>query len=140
MPIVLENHVRGRQDVEAYFIETVVSVFNCGKWVADLDILSALSNGNLHQLQCTPKCSGKSAWRLGMFQGQMVAIDSWEEILERPQNAAVVRAHGNWLARLAMTSFAIGRGYKVVVLPELTCWNCCANGVLYLKGSEIFIM
>ncbi|KAF5587122.1 serine threonine kinase [Fusarium subglutinans] len=49
MPITLAHQVHGRQDVETYFIETVASIYDSGKWVADLDILSSLASMSLNR-------------------------------------------------------------------------------------------
>lgn len=46
IPVELRDAERGRQDIEAYTYETLISVFEKGKWIADLDVLDALSKGH----------------------------------------------------------------------------------------------
>ncbi len=37
----------------------------------------------------------------------------------------MVRARGNWQARLAAAAFSIQRGHETRILPDEVCWNCC---------------
>lgn len=140
MPITLAHQVHGRQDMEAYFIETVASVYDSGKWIADLDILGSLASTGLYRIRCSPACVSGSTCTSAILKCRLTSIDNWEEFLDRPRNAVVVRAYRNWLARLALTSFAIGRGYQVMVLSKSICWGCCAKSNSSFRGNEVFII
>ena len=142
MPIGVANQAHGRQDVEAHFVETVVSVYDSGKWVADLDILASLGDPDLRRERCGPGCTGKFKAATEVFGCHLplTSVDNWDELLDRPGNAVVIRAHRNWLARLALASFAIGRGYRVYLLSDPLCWACYSENNLALKGDEVFIL
>ncbi|QPC72442.1 hypothetical protein HYE68_003194 [Fusarium pseudograminearum] len=139
MPIALRHQVHGRQDVEAYFIETVASIYDCGKWVGDLDILGSLASMNLIRVGHDASCVAEPTTS-AVLNCRLTSIDNWEEFLDRPKNAAVARAHRNWLARLVLTSFAIERGYKVFVFPESVCWSCCAKAHMSFGDYEVLIL
>lgn len=55
---------------------------------------------------------------------QLTAIDSWEEFLDKPESAAIVRAHDNWAARLALTVLSEYQGQRTWVLKGVPCWQC----------------
>ncbi|KAF5234251.1 hypothetical protein FAUST_7711 [Fusarium austroamericanum] len=139
MPIALRHQVHGRQDVEAYFIETVASIYDCGKWVGDLDILGSLASMNLIRVSHDESCVAEPTTS-AVLNCRLTSIDNWEEFLDRPKNAVVARAHRNWLARLVLTSFAIERGYKVFVFPESVCWSCCAKAHMSFGDYEVLIL
>lgn len=87
---------RGTIDESIFYVESVVSVHDCGKWVADIDLL-AIAPFYFESLAPDCCCEGKG-------DGEITSIDSWEEVLDLPENVGVVRAHGNWAARLAVLS------------------------------------
>ncbi len=64
------------------------------------------------------------------------SIDCWEELLERPLEEGIVRAHGNWQARLAAAALGVQRGHKTFVLSEDFCWNCYE--VDAEEGNDVF--
>ncbi|KUI61453.1 hypothetical protein VP1G_08642 [Cytospora mali] len=47
---VVSSVTHGARDVEARYMEALVSVYNGSKWVADLDIITALEDGRLERL------------------------------------------------------------------------------------------
>jgi hypothetical protein len=133
----------GAKDAVAFFLEALIRVHDAGQWVADVDVLSALDSNLLHRFSC--KCmieaeevskdvgdqisdgSSNATFNIPSNSNhapKLVAIDNWEELLQRPPEASIVRAHQNWLARLAATSFCVNRGYPTYVLPEKACWKC----------------
>jgi hypothetical protein len=125
-PLLLaESH--GVQDVEAYLLETVLSVYNGGDWIGDLNVLKTLESKTefvrVDQiLDCGHDHDYKDKFRF-------VVCDSWEELLEGSEDTAVARAHQNWQARLALTCIAVQRGYRVFVLPSSVCWQCLSHGL-----------
>lgn len=110
----------GGRDVEAYFLETLISVYDKEAWVAELDVLEAVkSQGLVREFlkgdPCTCSATGEYS---------LIAIDSYAEMLIPPRNWGVIRAEGNWQARLAAASICLAAGYKVVLKPKNTCWVC----------------
>jgi hypothetical protein len=68
---------------------------------------------------------------------ELISIDNWEEFLQRPSNkASIVRAHGNWISRLAATSLSIQQRWPAFVLSKSVCW-LCVERVLIKKGSVL---
>jgi hypothetical protein len=114
-----------------------------GKWIADLDILSALKKreGDDHKLQslqcgCWKHDSNKRKAVpnfdeiFGAKGEPLISIDNWDEFLDFPfASILVVRAHQNWLGRLAFTVMSVNHGHSTLVLPEDICWLCCKESL-----------
>jgi hypothetical protein len=118
--------VHGAQDAEVFVLESVLSVHDHGRWVADLDLLHALESFELARAEPAKACT-HSAGQLPSIR--IIAIDSWEEFLDATGSVSVARARGNWVARLSLTAIGVGNqcAYKeggVVVCPEKFCWKC----------------
>ncbi|KAI1322120.1 hypothetical protein F5Y16DRAFT_413434 [Xylariaceae sp. FL0255] len=121
----------GGRDVEAYFLETLVSVYNRGEWIAELDISGAMANKGLIREYVTMKpCL--SICNPGEYAMELISIDNFAEMIIPPKRPGLVRAKGNWEARLAAASLCIAKGYQVVLKPEDTCLAC------FLKQSAKF--
>lgn len=116
----------GGQDVEAYFLETLVSVYERETWIAELDILRALKclpadleqrllARNLKPCKCEP---------VSARGPKIISIDNFAEIIVSPRKAGIIRASGNWQARLAAVAICRAKGYKVILKPENMCWGC----------------
>jgi hypothetical protein len=119
--VPLAFNVQGYIDRDIHFIEAVVSVRDRGVWVADIDVLtnspfSVMEAGACH---CpVPQTA---------LAGDLVSIDSWDELLDAPESAAVVRSHKNWSGRLAAACVAQQKfpGRRIWIIPEhIPCWNC----------------
>ena len=119
-PMSTEEH--GGRFIESFFIETLMAVHDRGKRVADLDVLFALELSKLYPLVRRPDCESKPAGHKPNFD--LTAIDSWEELIEPPQGAGVIRAHGNWQARLAAAAVSIMLGYRTILFQGHGCWGC----------------
>ncbi|KAK2005982.1 hypothetical protein LZ32DRAFT_507856, partial [Colletotrichum eremochloae] len=127
MPIDVGN--RGLRDAEIYFLEAPVALYDHGEWVADLDILAAVSSWRLQKLRTSQAACVNNSSEFHRCSGEaetasFVSIDNWEELLDSPVEPGVVRAHGNWQARLAAAALAFQRGHNVRVLPRSPCWKC----------------
>jgi hypothetical protein len=124
--IPLGQTKEGVQDVEACFQQTPIRLHGPdGKWVADLDILGSL-NSSLFQRLIDPrlrKCKHDKVRRQKPCV-QLKSIDSWTSFLDRPKLPGVVRATGNWLARLAAATLNVQLGYPVLVLPASQDYYC----------------
>lgn len=100
-------------DHEVHFIESVISVRESGRWVADLDILSidfstlhVPSESDFHASCC---CTAEDLIEY-VKNYDIKSVDSWEELLDDPKVTCIVRAHGNWAARLAAASILSQQG------------------------------
>ena len=115
-------------DQEACFVESVISVLDSGKWVADLDILS-IDFRNLDRLETAEPCHGHVE---ACPEYDYTSLDSWEEFLDDQKNVAFFRAHGNWAARLAAVSILCQKrqGHSFGLLgPEKFCLQCLNEGM-----------
>ena len=114
-------------DQEVYIVESVISVLDAGKWVADLDILR-IEFETLTRLRQSRQCPGHSKECAADYD--YTSLDSWEEFLDGPANVGFFRAHGNWAARLAAVSILSqkNQGHSVGVLgPEGFCLECLGS-------------
>ncbi|KAH7150473.1 hypothetical protein B0J13DRAFT_661372, partial [Dactylonectria estremocensis] len=114
----------GYKDAELYFLESAVSVHDHGQGLADLDVLSQLSSPLLYVVR--GNCIHEQQPVVWPFVGNpnLTMIDNWEEILEHPGNASIVRSTGNWLGRLATAIVCLQLNHPTVVLPSGFCWDC----------------
>ena len=114
---------RGTVDEDVNFIECVVSVHDRGRWLADIDPI------DLEPRFWTSNCVCGST-RSSMPEC-VTSIDSWKELLDAPDNVAIVRAHGNWVARLAATAIRRQRRLEdatCVIPPETDLCVKCFEG------------
>ena len=71
--------------------------------------------------------STEICWKVKGSQLSLVAIDNWDEFLQPPDGSvSVVRAHDNWLARLAFTvaSVQLGRCFLKMLAGHVALENC----------------
>ena len=120
----LDTDTAGAQDVEVFLLETRLSLHNEGTWLADLNILQSLNSTVISKLiypvQCTHTESITPAWSI-------TALDNWEEFFDCPRNTCIVRAHKNWIARLAFVCVSHQLQRRTIILPEVVCWECYAD-------------
>ncbi|KAF2456674.1 hypothetical protein BDY21DRAFT_40543 [Lineolata rhizophorae] len=113
----------GFRDTEMYYMEAVVSVFDRDKWVADLDVLSALPPHIYLGRTAYPceHCTPSDATRF-----EATAVDNWDEFIDKPSSLFVFRDRGNWIARLAAATISANRGDETIVIPSdyPICWEC----------------
>ncbi|PQE17678.1 hypothetical protein CJF31_00005357 [Rutstroemia sp. NJR-2017a BVV2] len=112
----------GAQDFGAFYLESVVSVFDRRKWIADLDIMSGLAHGGFRRFTYSTLCNHDREMKLPPFAA--ASIDKWEELLDRPDETGIVRGFQNSIARLAATCVSIRRKHPTIVLSGETCWEC----------------
>lgn len=113
-------------DQEAYLVESVISVLDSGKWVADLDIL-CIDFKALTRLRMSHACPGHPD---GRADYDYTSLDSWEELLDGPTSVGFFRAHGNWAARLAAVSILSQRNqaHCIGLLgPDKLCLECLGS-------------
>ncbi|CAJ2505691.1 Uu.00g130850.m01.CDS01 [Anthostomella pinea] len=117
--------VNGSRDVGACYLETVISVFDRGRKVGDLDILKGIDDSMFSRLST---CTHTSNWSIDCdsMSLQWTCIDSWEEMLDMPDNrTCIVRAHKNALSRIAAAVVCVQQGERrFIVLPPKPCYAC----------------
>jgi hypothetical protein len=125
-PVTLADH--GAQDSEQFILESVVSVHDHGKWVADLDVMQGPGSDRLFRILRLP--SGSCQHETSHLPNTgLIAIDSWEEFLDLPHKGTVVRACGNWVARLSVAAIGIrliagSKEGRILACGEPFCWKC----------------
>lgn len=134
---------RSVRDVPARLLETAVSVYDRGKWIADLDILEA-SMRWMRVPKPQVSCSHLDGAEKGVADLDLVSVDSWLELLDPPQEGqdSVVRAHDNPIARIATAALAMRKRPNVVILPERVCWQCqklrtVGNQLFWESGDDV---
>ncbi|KAI3533987.1 hypothetical protein CSPX01_12338 [Colletotrichum filicis] len=118
----------GLQDTQVMKMESVVSIREAGSWVGDVDVVRALLNERVSKLRPQPSCTHAID---GLYGAHLTSIESWDELRNCNSGNVVIRAHGNWVARLACIAFlsqGIQRGdfrfESVIVCPQQVCWKC----------------
>lgn len=113
----------GAQDAEAQYLETLVSVHEGKRWVADLDILTALNSPRVKRLSMPDNCDHD---KRAFVTPRWISVDCWDELIDMVQESSIVRAHGNFLARLSAVTVAIQIGHtRCLVLPVgAECYEC----------------
>ncbi|KAH8750494.1 hypothetical protein F5882DRAFT_369451 [Hyaloscypha sp. PMI_1271] len=140
-PIVIGEH--GAQDSEVFILESLVSVHDHGKWVADLNVLEALGSKTLARINGTPVeiCPHKTE---ELPRIALTAIDSWEEFLDLPSKPSVVRACGNWVARLSLAATGIRqrsgtKAGRILLCGDKFCWKCFEDSQISVGQNDVFI-
>ena len=107
----------GAVDAEATMLETLVSVYDRERWVADIDVLGCLSRSHFFVCLSAQDSEGSLASSTSIMEAvlrmkeaaskrkQLMSIDCCEELLDFPDtlgdtSIAIVRAAKNWNARL----------------------------------------
>ena len=114
----------GGQDIEAFFLESLISVYDRDKWVADLDVLKMLGSELFQRftyLKNLKACDHRHD-QTPIFD--LISIDNWEELLDREEVRTVVRAYGNPMARLATAAISVRQGRLTIILPDDFCFAC----------------
>ncbi|KAF2012806.1 hypothetical protein BU24DRAFT_465163 [Aaosphaeria arxii CBS 175.79] len=124
---IFDNHAREGIDSQVCILESVISIQDYGKWVADVDILRALKSRRLSWDSMKRECIHTNR---EVPHRPPLSIEDWDDVINFSNDRFVVRAHGNWLARLATTSVLIQLFEeknigKVTICGSNTCWNCC---------------
>ncbi|KAK8015592.1 hypothetical protein PG991_008480 [Apiospora marii] len=133
----------GNQDVEIALIESVLSIRERGRWIGDVDVLPALRSNIIYRLGPQLPCSHS---RTEAPQAHMTSIESWDELREFSAGNVVVRAHGNWIARLAATAYLAQSAERdrrhsirrITVCPSSVCWKCMDSYVAQ-HAANIYI-
>jgi len=141
VPIMTESYSSHIIDRPVVLVESLISVFDGSSWVGEVDILKAFrnsviripSNGTAsHSLQYH-KSREVMSYSEALIQFPHLAatsVENWDELIEAPSTGVIaIRAHKNWLARLAAMAVCAKHGFQAVILPQDPCWQCVANFV-----------
>jgi hypothetical protein len=130
----------GKQDVQFTKMESVISIRESGRWIGDVDVMVALRSPHIYIVRPQPPCSHPEEDNTP--KELLKSIECWDELRECQSGLAVVRVHGNWLARLAVTAYLAqradksnGRGAKIKLLPSRVCWSCLehdTHSIIYI--------
>jgi hypothetical protein len=144
VPLVTGSGSRHDIDRTAILVESLVSVFEGGQWVGEIDVLKAIRSSKLcdkltrlHDHNQPLRHDYADA--LAAFPHlAATSVENWDELIEAPPSGVIaVRAHKNWLARLAATGVCVNQGFATVIVPEELCWCCCARliSIILLAGD-----
>jgi hypothetical protein len=119
---------QGNQDSQFRKMESLISIRERGKWVGDVDLILALRSPKIYWLPPQSACNHAPESAPSM---PMLSIESWDELCDIPAGLVVVRAHGNWLARLAAAGFLAQQAEaefssvsRITICPLDVCWQC----------------
>ncbi|KAL8777623.1 MAG: hypothetical protein Q9203_002470 [Teloschistes exilis] len=137
----LNTGFSGGQDQVACILEAVFSVYDGGRWVADLNI-SNLDEKKTTWLWRMHPCTSQHA-ETTYAPPKLTCIDSWLGLINAPaERISLLRANRNWQARLAASSISLALGHETVILPDDACWHCLhqyASSGRYGHGQIIAI-
>jgi len=126
--------------------ETLVQVYDSQTWIADLDLLGALQSNAVSRVAACTDDAHSSKEYSAVFENEieLAVVDNWEELLMPPidHKPLVIRASGNWLARLAAVGVAVRLGKQVRIVSQSICWEC-VKAIVQNMGSHqdcIFVM
>ncbi|KAL8648322.1 MAG: hypothetical protein Q9210_005055 [Variospora velana] len=125
MPLNVD--VLGNRDREAFVLETLFSVYDGGRWIADLNICDMYGPRAPSQARITwmSVCTSPHHADTPDWRPRMICVDSWLGLINAPEEkASLLRAHRNWQARLAASSISLALGHDTVILPDVICWHC----------------
>jgi hypothetical protein len=100
---------RGSRDHEAFLVETLISVYDRGVWIADLDVLKGLEQYRYGWVDHSTKIPRT-------VRKPLISIDNWYELLDKPLSDGVVRARKNAFARLAIATVAAQCGFRFSII------------------------
>ncbi|KAL8722228.1 MAG: hypothetical protein Q9181_007536 [Wetmoreana brouardii] len=133
----------GSRDQEAFYVEAVVSVHDHGSWMADVDLLHFAQNAPGQQdmrawlavlpATCEHDPSNKNDTS---FFAKLTSIDNWYEFIDRPGNTAVVRAVGNWVARLPLAAIPRADDESLLIASKDICWACVREQLKMWHGRN----
>lgn len=127
----LPSELSGLRGHDAIFVETIISMEDRGKWIADIDILKAFENSRkVYRFEKYDGSCGHQDPSFTHHDLDMISIDSWEELIDPSESIMVVRAGTSWMARVAAVSIASSKSYTCCYCPSdgNFCWQCLLKG------------
>ena len=128
VPLLVENSIRLRTiDQNVRYVESVISVQDHGKHISDLELPDYANihfeRPHLIELNACATPSHVPSTKLGH---QYISIDDWEELFDPPlEGVSIIRARGNWAARLAAAAIlAQKQSNFALICGEHFCLAC----------------
>ncbi|KAK8007886.1 chitin synthase I [Apiospora arundinis] len=121
---VASSVIHGAQDIEACFLEAVVSIFDSGRKIGDLDIIRGLGSSKIARVP-ESRCWHQGSRRRG--RPKWTSVDTWDELMEMPSGrTCIVRAYGNALSRIAATVVCVQKDVDqlYILSPGDVCYTC----------------
>jgi len=122
---IFQTNSRGQKDSQISIWEAVISIRDSGVWVADVDILRALSDGPIYRIQPQKECNHPKD---SVPSKPLLSVGCWNDVLDHQDGRLVVKAHGNWIARLAATVLLAQNSKRpatrISICPPHVCWMC----------------
>lgn len=123
---VFSNEFRGDQDTPVSMLESVISVRDSGLWVADINILDALEkDAPVYRLDPPKRCEHSEDLAP---HPPIITVGCWDDVLDSPDGNFLIKAHSNWLARLAVTAVLANHSRmkqrRITICPSSVCWRC----------------
>ncbi|KAF3934966.1 hypothetical protein ABW19_dt0209412 [Dactylella cylindrospora] len=126
--IPLDPSNTGSRHQDTWVVEVALSVYDSGKWVSDIPA-RVVPNAPLvprPSIRDCPVCETRyeAADRITLTENSeesITSLDSWEEFLQKPNNTAILRTKGNWVARVAALGLAATIDAKVEILDPRAC-------------------
>ena len=135
--LALDVGDHGGKNRDAFFLESLISAHDHGEWIADLDALATVDSPLLHRARDQKSgCEHSTSDRQRLPESDLVAIDRWEEMLDRPKGAAVVGTHKNWLARFAAAAVRVKMGNHTILLSGNECCKCHKENMELLSAAS----
>ena len=123
----LGENFSGMKDDEIYLLETLLSVHEGGQWVADLNLPRSFPYNNPYV--CLPGLNNHDV-KTDYISDDISCIDNRAELLEPPEaTMGIVRACGDWQARLATCAVALALKWHVLLLLSNICWKCVGDAM-----------
>ncbi|KAI0380682.1 hypothetical protein F5Y04DRAFT_281707 [Hypomontagnella monticulosa] len=63
----------------------------------------------------------------------VVTMDNWYELLDKPETTAIIRSEDNWLRRLAAASLSSQLGYQTAIFPNQNCKEGCLSNAEFIN-------
>ena len=121
----------GGRDNEASYVEAALSAHDRGTWVADINVLRCEPHDRL------PECLHTEDEKISAPESAyLTSIDNWYEYLDPPPNAGIIRARGNWIARLALAAVQSPRNMSLSIGCNRMCRVCVQGAINSWKDPD----
>ena len=121
-PVNVNVEFSGVQDADVCMLETLVSVHDSGRWIADLNILDTFRS---LLLKFVPLCKRHHQDSEVKSLTHTKSIESWLELIDAlDDDFCLVQTHRSWEARLAACSISVAKKYCTITVPDKICWTC----------------
>ena len=113
----------GSRGTGAQIVQTLISLYDNGKWVADLDPWITTRNPTVSNLL---PCNGHYDHTSEGSDHDSTSVDNWLQLLDMTNlsSTKIMQTKGNIEARFAAMCLAASLGVCSLMLPDDACWRC----------------